>query len=279
MEEIKRLKKEAIGIRKRTLEIIFGASGGHAGGALSSVDILVALYFKVMKIDPLHPDDPNRDRFIMSKGHSVESYFSVLARKGFFPDALLETYGKFNSVLSGHPTRKVPGIELNSGALGHGLSVGVGMALAAKRQGREYRTFVLMGDGEQVEGSIMEAAAAAGHYNLDNLIAIIDRNKLQISGLTEEVMSIEDLGKKYEACGWKVIEIDGHNMKELTHILSNTPVKMGKPTCVIAHTIKGKGISFIENNKSWHHNVPTAQQLIDATKELNLMKEDIENER
>jgi len=279
MEESKRLKREAIGIRKRTLEIIFNASGGHTGGALSSVDILVALYFNVMKIDPGNPDDPKRDRFIMSKGHSVESYFSILARRGFIPDNLLDTYGKFDSVLSGHPTRKVPGIELNSGALGHGLSVGVGMALAAKRQGKDFRTFVLMGDGEQGEGSIMEAAAAAGHYNLDNLIAIIDRNNLQISGNTEEVMSIEDLGKKYEACGWKVIEADGHNMKELTHTLSGTPVKKGKPTCIIAHTIKGKGVSFIENNISWHHKVPTAQQLTDATKELNLKKEIIDNER
>jgi transketolase len=279
MEEIKRLKKEAIAIRKKTLEIIFSASGGHTGGALSSVDILVALYFKVMKIDSLHPEEPDRDRFIMSKGHSVESYFSVLARKGFFPVALLETYGKYNSVLSGHPTRKVPGIELNSGALGHGLSVGAGMALAAKREGRDYLTFVLMGDGEQGEGSIMEAAGAAGHYHLDNLIAIIDRNQLQISGPTEEIMSIEDLGKKYEACGWEVVETDGHNMKVLIDVLSNVPIRIGKPTCVIAHTIKGKGVSFIENNKSWHHKVPSAQQLNDATKELNLSKEGIENER
>ena len=277
MGEITKLKKEAIGIRKRTLEIIFSASGGHTGGSLSSIDILVALYFSVMKIDPLNPEDPERDRFIMSKGHSVEGYFSVLASRGFIPETLLDTYGKFNSLLSGHPTRKVSGVELNSGALGHGLSVGVGMALSAKRQGKGFRTFVLMGDGEHGEGSIMEAAAAAGHYKLDNLIAIIDRNQLQISGPTEEVMSIEDLGQKYDACGWEVVEIDGHNMNELVEVLSNTPVKKGKPTFVIAHTVKGKGVSFIENKKSWHHKVPTAEQLTEAKRELNLKREDIEN--
>jgi len=153
------------------------------------------------------------------------------------------------------------------------------MALAAKRQGRNFRTFVLMGDGEHGEGSIMEAAAAAGHYNLDNLVAIIDRNQLQISGPAEVVMSIEDLGKKYDACGWELVEIEGHNMKELIDVLSHTPVQSGKLTCIVAHTVKGKGVSFIENNKSWHHKVPSASQLADAKKELDLKKEDAENER
>ncbi len=276
MFSLKELEKEAIEIRKRTLEIIFNASGGHTGGSLSSIDILTALYFNVMKIDPLYPDDPERDRFIMSKGHSVEGYYSVLARRGFISDDLLDTYGKFNSLLTGHPTRKVPGVELNSGALGHGLSVGVGMALAAKRQGKNFRTFVLMGDGEHGEGSIMEAAAAAGHYRLDNLIAIIDRNKLQISGFTEEIMSIEDLRKKYEACGWEVKECNGHDIPGLIRVLSEVPVAAGKPTFVIAHTIKGKGVSFIENKAGWHHKVPSREQLQEAIMELNKKKEEID---
>jgi transketolase len=276
---IKELRKVAVEVRKRTLEIIHRAARGHIGGSLSSVDILVALYFKVLHIDPQYPEDSTRDRFILSKGHSVESYFVVLAQRGFIDDSLLDTYGKFNSPLSGHPTRRVPGVELNSGALGHGLSVGVGMALAAKRQNLGFRTFVLMGDGEQGEGSIMEAAASAGYYKLDNLVAIIDRNKLQISGPTEEVMAIEDLGKKYKACGWEVVKIDGHNMKMLVEVLSHTPVKKGKPTLVIAHTVKGKGVSFIENKADWHHMVPTEEQMKEAMMELDKNKEEIRDDR
>ena len=277
MIETKELAKEAIEIRKRTLEIIHDAPGGHTGGSLSAVDILTVLYFKVMRIDPLRFDDPNRDRFIMSKGHSVEGYYSALARRGFIADSLLDTYGNFNSVLAGHPTRKIPGVELNSGALGHGLSVGVGMALAAKRQHKDFRTFVLMGDGEHGEGSIMEAASAAGHYKLDNLVAIIDRNMLQISGPTEEIMSIGDIGKKYEACGWTVAEVDGHDLEALIDVFSHIPKEQGKPTFVIAHTIKGKGVSFIENKAAWHHRVPTEEQLKEAINELNKKKEAIEN--
>lgn len=268
MIQINELIKEAVEVRRRTLEIIFNASGGHTGGSLSAVDILVALYFKVLNVDPRNPGMTERDRFILSKGHSVESYYAVLARRGFITDRVLDTYGKFNSLLSGHPTRKVPGVELNSGALGHGLSVGAGIALAAKRQNLGFRTFVLMGDGEQGEGSIMEAAASAGHYKLDNLIGIIDRNRLQISGPTEEIMGIEDLRKKYEACGWEVTVTDGHNMKALVDVLSGMPVKAGKPTAVIAHTVKGKGVSFIENRAIWHHKVPDKEQMKEAMKEL-----------
>jgi transketolase len=279
VDRIKELELEAVEIRKRTLEIIHDAPGGHTGGSLSSVDILTALYFQIMKIDPQRPDDPDRDRFIMSKGHSVEGYYSTLARRGFITDAVLDTYGNFNSVLSGHPVKKTPGVELNSGALGHGLSVGVGMALAAKRQKKTFRTFVLMGDGEHGEGSIMEAAAAAGHYKLDNLIAIIDRNMLQISGPTEEVMAIEDLEMKYKACGWKVVHIDGHDLSMLIEVLSKAPVESGKPTFIIAHTIKGKGVSFIENKAAWHHKVPTKEQLQEAIVELNKKKEEIQHGR
>jgi transketolase len=270
---MKELDLIAIEVRKKLLQNIVKAGGGHTGGSMSSVDILVALYFEVMNIDPANPRMKGRDRFIMSKGHSVESYHTVLSKRGFFSEQVLDTYGDFNSMLAGHPTRKVPGIEVNSGALGHGLSVGVGMALAAKREGAAYRTFVLMGDGEHAEGSIMEAAAAAGHYKLDNLVAIIDRNGLQISGKTEEVMAIENLNAKYKACGWSVRSCDGHNMDELTSCLKETPFEKGKPSFLIAHTVKGKGVSLMENKAVWHHKVPSAEELGQAMDELNLMLE------
>ena len=268
---MKELEQIAIEVRKKLLQNIVKAGGGHTGGSMSSVDILVALYFDVMNIDPDNPAMKGRDRFIMSKGHSVESYHAVLSKRGFFSEEVLDSYGDFNSILAGHPTRKVPGIEVNSGALGHGLSVGVGMALAAKRSGTGYRAFVLMGDGEHGEGSIMEAAAAAGHYHLDNLVAIIDRNGLQISGKTEDVMSIENLEAKYQACGWSVRSCKGHDMDELTSALRDAPFDKGKPSLLIAHTIKGKGVSFMEDNAVWHHKVPSPEQLQQAMEELNLL--------
>lgn len=255
--------------RKRLLQMIFNAKAGHTGGSLSSVDILTALYFEIMNIRPEHPEYPDRDRFIMSKGHSVEALYAVLSRRGFFDDNVLDTYGEKGSILAGHPTRKVPGVELNSGALGHGLSVGVGLALAAIRSGFPWRTYVLMGDGEHGEGSIMEAAAAAGHYRLDNLVAIIDRNKLQISGTTEEVMTIDDLSMKYTVCGWKVGECDGNNVEDLITIIRNTPFEPDRPSLVIAHTVKGKGVSFMENKANWHHKVPSEQELELALIELD----------
>jgi len=266
------LEQTAVNVRMKLLQNILMAGGGHTGGSLSSVDILVALYFHVMHIDPEKPDLEDRDRFIMSKGHSVESFHTVLSKRGYFSQETLDTYGKFNSILAGHPTRRVPGVELNSGALGHGPSVGTGMAIAAKRTGSKYRIFVLMGDGEQGEGSVLEAAAAAGHYHLDNLVGIVDRNYLQISGYTEEVMAIENLEGKYRACGWAIRECDGHDMKELTETLDNTPFEPGKPSLVIARTIKGKGVSFMENKASWHHRVPSAEELEKALEELDLKR-------
>ncbi|MFO7933214.1 MAG: transketolase [Bacteroidales bacterium] len=272
MDPDKVLEKTAIEVRMKLLQNIVMAGGGHTGGSLSSVDILVALYFHVMNIDPENPDLEDMDRFIMSKGHSVESFHAVLSKRGFFSQEILGTYGRFNSILAGHPTRKVPGVELNSGALGHGLSVGTGMAIAAKRDGSKSRIFVLMGDGEQGEGSVLEAASAAGHYHLDNLVGIVDRNYLQISGYTEEVMAIENLEGKYRACGWAIGECDGHNMKQLTETLGNTPFEPGKPSLVIARTIKGKGVSFMENQAAWHHKVPSAEQLEKALEELDLKR-------
>jgi len=266
----------ALKVRKRILEIIYQAKGGHTGGSLSSVDILTSLYFNILNIDPANPDKADRDRFIMSKGHSAEGLYCILAEAGFFDDSLLDTYRKFNSGLAGHPTNNIPGVELNSGALGHGLPVGVGMALAACMNKSKNRVFVLMGDGEQGEGSIYEAAMSASHYNLDNLIAIIDRNRLQISGNTEEVMSLESIRSRWEAFGWHVIECDGHNFNGLNHSFQSIPVVPGKPHLVIALTIKGKGVSFMENQAKWHHGVPTKEQLEIALGELdasiNLLK-------
>jgi transketolase len=263
------LRLKAEHIRKRVIDIIFRAKGGHTGGALSSVDILTALYFGVLNVDPANPEKSDRDRFIMSKGHSVESLYGVLAEAGFFDKEVLKTYGQFNSILAGHPTRKVPGIELNSGALGHGLSVGVGMAIASKMDQSAFRVVVLMGDGEQGEGSIYEAAMSASHYKLDNLIAIIDRNQLQISGNTEDVMTLEPLKQRWESFGWEVLEVDGHHLEQLVNTFRKLPVKNLKPHLVIAHTVKGKGVSFIENNAKWHHGVPNQEQYNLAMAEIN----------
>lgn len=269
---MKELERIALEVRRKVLQNIVNAGSGHTGGSMSSVDILVALYFEVMNIDPADPDMEGRDRFILSKGHSVESYHAVLSKRGFFSEKVLDTYGEFNSILAGHPTRKVPGIEVNSGALGHGLSVGVGMALAAKRSATaDYRTFVLMGDGEHGEGSIMEAAAAAGHYHLDNLVAIIDRNGLQISGKTEDVLRIEDLEAKYRACGWSVRSCKGHDMDDLTANLRDVPFEKGLPSLLIARTVKGKGVSFMEDRAAWHHKVPSNEELDLAMEELDLV--------
>lgn len=277
MVQVKELEKRAVEIRKRTVEIIGNASGGHIGGSLSAVDILVALHFAIMNIDPGNPEMKRRDRFIMSKGHSVESYYATLESRGFITSEMLDTYGKFNSIFAGHPTRKVPGIELNSGALGHGLSVGVGLALAAKRSGESYMTYVLMGDGEHGEGSIMEAAASAGHYKLNTLVGIIDRNQLQISGRTEEVCAIDDLEGKYRACEWNVVDCNGHDMNELLQVLKKAK-QSDKPTFVIAHTVKGKGVSFMEDSAGWHHKLPSKEQLEQAFSELDKQMKEIEND-
>ncbi len=268
MENIQHLELKATKIRKRLLEMIYTAKSGHTGGSLSSVDILVSLYFHIMNIRPEEPGWQNRDRFIMSKGHSVESLYCVLAEAGFFEYGLLNTYGKFASPLAGHPTKKVPGIELNSGSLGHGLSVGVGMALAAKMDKKDYRVFVLMGDGEQGEGSIMEAAMSAAHYKLDNLVAIIDRNKLQISGATEDVMSLGEMRLKWEAFGWHVADTDGNDIQTFIHHYNELRRIKNKPCLMIAHTVKGKGVSFIENNYKWHHKVPDEKEFHSAIEEL-----------
>ncbi len=263
-----KLEKTALEVRKKVLEIIYKAQAGHTGGSLSSVDILVALYGKTMRYRPEEPAWPDRDRFILSKGHSVESLYCTLAAFGFFDPDILNTYGQFNSILAGHPTVKVPGVELNSGSLGHGLSVGTGMALVAKMDKLPYKTYILMGDGEQGEGSILEAAMSAAHYKLDNLVAIIDRNQLQISGPTEEVMKLENIQERWNSMGWQVNQVDGHDIHGMISFFQDIPLSQNKPQLLIANTTKGKGVSFIENNYKWHHKVPNNDEYELALKEI-----------
>lgn len=261
------LKRKARDIRKKTLSVINYGSAGHVGGDMSEADILTVLFYDVLKHDPAHPDWCDRDRYVQSKGHCVETYLAILADCGYFPDSLLENYSHFCSPLIGHPNNKIDGVEICSGALGHGLSVGVGMALGAKMNHSPAHVYVLMGDGEQAEGSIWEAAMAASNYKLDNLTAILDRNRLQISGCTEDVMKLEPLRAKWEAFGFEVVEIDGHNLDQIRAGLTHRAA--GKPVLVLANTIKGKGISYMENKASWHHGLPNAEQFEAALKELD----------
>jgi transketolase len=274
LASIETLSRLSVDIRKKLIRMIFAAKGGHIGGSLSSVDILTCLFFHVMKYDPAHPEDPARDRFILSKGHSVEGYYCTLATAGFFPEAQLDEYGRFGTMLYGHPTLKVPGVEIPSGSLGHGLAVGVGMALAASRDGKDTKVFVLMGDGEQGEGSVWEAAMAAANYRLDHLVAIIDNNNLQISGPVDSVMRTSSLAEKYASFGWAVRSVDGHDFDQLNGAFDAAPWEPGKPSMVIAHTIKGRGASFMENDPAWHHKTPTREQLEHAIDELDRAAEE-----
>ena len=268
-EEISRLEYTAAKTRKRLLEVVYNAKAGHIGGGLSSLNMLTALYFHTLKVDPKHPKMENRDRFIMSKGHCVEALYCILEEKGFITTELLNTYGAYKSKLAGHPTIKVPGVEVNTGALGHGLSVGVGLAIAAKMDKKDYKTFVLMGDGEQGEGSIYEAAMAGSHYKLDNLTAIIDRNGLQISDKTENVMSLEPMKERWTAFGWDVIEVNGDDMTSIVQALDGIDFQNKKPHLIISRTTKGKGISCMENILKWHHGVPTVEEYQKSIEELD----------
>jgi transketolase len=265
----KELKEKSIHYRKKMLTYIKHANAGHTGGSLSCVDILNVLYNRILNVTPQNFMDINRNHYIQSKGHSVESLYVVLADKGFFPESDLETLCGHGSHYVGHPTRKVNGIEHNSGALGHGLSFCVGMALAEKMDGRENKIFTLLGDGELAEGSNWEALMAASHYKLDNLTAILDYNKLQITGWIKDVMSSEPLEQKFSSFGASVRQVDGHDIKALTEVISSVPFENEKPSVIIANTIKGKGISFIENNYKWHHHVPSDAEFEQAMMELD----------
>lgn len=252
-QKIKRLQELSRKARQIIVDSLIYAGCGHPGGAFSSIDIMITLYFAVMRIDLKKSLWQKRDRFILSKGHSSVALYTVLYLRGFLKREVLKTFRQDKSILSGHPDmHKVTGVEMSTGSLGHGLSIGIGLAVAAKMDKKSNRVFVLMGDGETQEGSVWEAAMFAKHYKLDNLVGIVDRNMIQIDGYTEEVMSLEPYKSKWESFGWVVKEIDGHNFSQIIRALESTPFKFGKPSLIIANTVKGKGISFMENNPEWH---------------------------
>lgn len=256
------LKLLAYKLREDTVDLICAGKAGHIGGDMSVMDILVELYFDQMNISPENMDDPDRDLFVLSKGHSVEAYYSVLAEKGFFSkEELHKEFSKYGSKFIGHPNNKLPGIEMNSGSLGHGLPVCVGMALAGKINKRDYRVYTVMGDGELAEGSVWEGAMAAHQYKLDNLCAVVDRNRLQISGNTEDVMGHDDLHERFRSFGWHVIDVaDGNDIDQLAAAFNEAKTVKGQPTVLIANTVKGKGSSVMEDKANWHHKVPTAEE-------------------
>jgi transketolase len=263
------VRAAARAIRRRNLEIVRSAGLGHIGGDLSAADILATLYFSVLNVDPQRPDDPERDRYIQTTGHASGVLYTTLAAAGFITDELLDSYMAEGSALNGHPDRnKVPGVETNTGPLGHGLPVAVGTAIAARLDGSARRTYVLCGDGELQEGSNWEAIMAAGHRGLDNLVAIVDRNGLQQGARTEDTNALDPLDKKFEAFGWAVRAVDGNDVDELLAAFAAVPFAAGRPSAVIARTVKGRGVSFIEDRVEWHHKVPTAEQVALALEEL-----------
>lgn len=264
----KELKLKSVFLRKNLLKYIYKAKAGHTGGSLSCTDILNVLYNRVLNVNPKNFKNPDRDRYIQSKGHCVEALFVTLADCGFFPESDLNTLCQYKSHYIGHPTKKVHGVEQNTGALGHGLPICVGEAIAAKLDHKTHRIFTLMGDGELPEGSNWEAFLSASHYNLDNLYVILDYNKQQITGSNAEVLNTNSVRDKLESFGWVVKEVDGHNLQELEAALNHGPFEKGKPNFIIAHTIKGKGVSYMEGNIRWHHGVPNAEEYELAQSEL-----------
>jgi len=274
MDRIKFLNKKANNVRKDIVQMICAAKSGHPGGSLSSADIVTALYFDEMNIDPANPKMEGRDRFVLSKGHAAPVLYAVLAERGYISKDILGTLRQYGSILQGHPDmKKVPGVEISTGSLGQGLSVANGMALAARMSDEDYRTYVLMGDGELQEGQIWEAAMTAAHYKLDNLCAFVDSNNLQIDGNVDEVMGVEPLDKKWEAFGWNVIKIDGHDMQEILDALAAAKECKGKPTVILAVTTKGKGVSFMENVCGFHGVAPTEEETAKAVAELEHVEE------
>jgi transketolase len=270
------LAKIAVQIRRNVLRLMKAGRMGHIGGALSSVDILAALYFKILRVDSQNPNWPQRDRFVLSAGHKCLALYATLAEKGFFNHTVLDTYGALCSRLGGHPDMyKVPGVETNTGALGHGLSIAGGMAMGLKLDDLDARVYVIMGDGELAEGSNWEAAAAASHHKLDNLLVFVDRNRLQISGPTVEVMNYEPLDKRWQAFGWSVREIDGHNLKQIVENATDIPFEKRKPSVIIADTVKSKGLSFAENKADYHYWKATDEDLKIAERELDKIEEEI----
>lgn len=277
---IKELQLLAYDLRKVVVDMIVSGNGGHIGGDMSVMEVLTDLYFCQMNISPENQDDPNRDYFVMSKGHCVEALYAVLAHKGFFPtEKVIKEFSQFNSPFIGHPNNKLPGIEMNSGSLGHGLPVSVGMALAAKMDQRPSRVYTVMGDGELAEGSVWEGAMSGGHYQLDNLCAVVDRNRLQISGDTEKVMRQDSQIERWSAFGWHVINVeDGNSIAQLDNAFEEAKTVKGKPTLVLANTVKGCGSSVMENKAAWHHHVPSEEDYQQIMKDFQVRKEAIAHE-
>ena len=263
------LQKKAVEVRKGIVTGVYNAKSGHPGGSLSAADLFTYLYFEEMNVDPKNPEDENRDRFVLSKGHTAPGYYAALALKGFFPIEDLKTLRHVGSYLQGHPDKKhTPGVDMSSGSLGQGLSVAVGMALAAKMQGKDYRTYCLCGDGEIQEGQIWEAAMFAGHRKLDNLCVIVDNNNLQIDGTVEDVCSPYPIDEKFKAFNFHVININGNDFDEIDSAFAEAKSHKGEPTAIIAHTIKGKGVSFMEDKAGWHGKAPNEEEYKIAMEEL-----------
>jgi transketolase len=274
--EINKLQDISSKIRCNIVTMVKDASVGHIGGSLSAADILVALYFNVLNIDPKNPDWDERDRLILSKGHGATAIYSTLAERGFFPTEDLETFGDLNSNLQVHPDMtKVPGIEASTGALGQGLSVAAGMALAAKLDSKDYHTYAIIGDGEIQEGQIWEAAMFSAHYKLDNLTAILDYNNVQLMGNVPDIMGIAPVDRKWDSFGWNVVKIDGHDFSQIIESLNNAKGFKDGPTIIIADTTKGKGVSFMQDSCSWHGNVPTEEEYKKAISELKKVQQEV----
>lgn len=270
-DEVSVLESTARAIRQLTVKTYHTFGSGHYGGSLSLSEILSTLYFGVMRVDPTQPRWPDRDRLILSKGHACGALCAALALRGYFPESDLATFNRLKSRFGMHPDmNKIPGVDMSTGSLGHGLPVAIGMALAGKLAGRDYRVFVIAGDGECHEGSMWEAFMAAAHHKLDNLVVVIDRNRLSMDGPTEQVMALEPLAEKLWAFGWHVTTVDGHNVPQLLEALRDIPAQQGRPTVVIATTVKGKGISFMEGSVGWHYGAMSKDQAVRAYKELGI---------
>ena len=267
-KDVERLEEQAVQLRRDIVEMIHAAKAGHPGGSLSAVDMITALYFHVMRIDPQNPRWEDRDRFVLSKGHACPALYAALARRGVFDPKHLTTLRQYHSILQGHPDmNKTPGIDISSGSLGNGLAIGVGMAMSGRLHHQDYMTYVMLGDGEVQEGMVWEAAMAAHHHDLGNLVAIVDCNGVQINGWVNEIMTVEPLADKWRAFGWNVVEVNGHNMKDLLTVL-HTAKTMRHPTVILMRTVKGRGVSFMEDDCKWHGNSPSDEELVQATLEI-----------
>ncbi|MEM3672184.1 MAG: transketolase [Thermoplasmata archaeon] len=273
--EIKEITIKAYEIRKLALKMIYNAQSGHPGGSLSSAEILASLYFKVLRLDPKNPNWEDRDRFILSKGHASAAYYAALALRGFFPLEELFEFRKINSRLQGHPTVHVPGVDMTTGSLGQGLSNAIGMAISGKLDEKDYTVYVLIGDGEMDEGIVWEAVLNAPHRKLDNLIVILDRNKYQLDGATESILKLEPIEDKFRAFNWEVFTVDGHDVEQILRAIGMAKEKNGKPKIIVANTVKGKGVSFMENTHEFHGKAPNKDQFEKAISELETMERKI----